>query len=101
MELLNPLQLKKIAKLISYDKEPGNLFRTLAYITEEVGELSEALQDKDKEEQLRESLDVLISAAAMYLSLNGGEQFASKHINEQLRKWRIKLGISERFDKDG
>jgi hypothetical protein len=79
--------LKEIERLGKADLKRGDEFRSLAFITEEVGEIAMDLVDGDKAHGKLECVDVAVSALGLYFALGGSKEELDKRINRQLKKW--------------
>lgn len=85
-------QLEEIERLGKLDiKKKGGEFRSLAYLTEEVGEIAMDLVDGDKTHGKLECVDAAVAALGLYFALGGTKEELKKRTRRQLKKWNKNL----------
>ncbi len=89
-------QLDEIQRLGKIDiKKRGGEFRSLAYLTEEVGEVAMDLVDGDLEHGRLECIDTAVAALGLYFALGGTKDELKARTKRQLKKWNKNLCSNE------
>lgn len=84
-------RFQQIKELALTEAQTCDDFKALAFISEELGELSQDLLENQREHGRLEALDVLIASAAMFFRLGGSDDEIDYRLKRQLRKWKAKL----------
>lgn len=88
--------LSKIEKLAK--SESSNIFRGLAYITEELGELAKDLLENKNVHAKQEALYIVLASLGVYYQVGGSNKFLKRHFDKQIKKWSKTLNERKSMD---